>query len=668
MFQRSDSENFRLILLLAVSLSWGCSAGSTSPNFTRVTSIATAEFGEPFGIAVRDGEIFVSDGEAGKVSVISAKGVVDEPGFDTPSGIAFGPDGHLIVADSGKNAIYRLDPSPTKIAGIEHQRGFADGDGSIAMFNGPTGIAVGSGGKIYVSDSYNDRIRVIENGMVSTLAGGAQGFADGHGAAAQFDTPLGLAMWGERLLVADAGNRRVRVVEPDGRVWTLAGNGGGDLADGLPMLASFVRPTAIAVSADGVIYVADGNTIRAIGRRSLPYVETISSGRRGFRDGVPSVSQFNRPSGLAIDGNGRLLVADSDNGLIRAFETVPTPQKKEGVMATTAPTPTPMPRQFTAEEFRSLQPQRWPYDPADRKRDVAGTLGEIRGEIVDENSQVWFHNGLDIAGGYGETARFVRTEKVLNPISTENFGDLRELIRMPTLGYIHIRLGRDANDKPFGDQRFIFSNLNGMLNGIRIPRGAKFNAGDAIGTLNAMNHVHLIAGRQGSEMNALNALTLPNVSDSIAPVIEKVSIFDESWNEIETPNGKSRINLTGKTRVVVRAFDRMDGNPERRKLGVYKLGYQIINGSAGEIDWTISFDRNPPFDAVKTVYARGSKSGATGETIFNYIVTNRMNTDGFGEGFIDAATLENGTYTLRVFAADLFGNQTSKDIQFEVNR
>ncbi|MBK8304160.1 MAG: hypothetical protein IPK98_12435 [Chloracidobacterium sp.] len=57
------------------------------------------------------------------------------------------------------------------------------------------------------------------------------------------------------------------------------------------------------------------------------------------------------------------------------------------------------------------------------------------------SDQVWFHNGLDIAGAYGETARFVRDEKVLRPIAAENFGTLRELIRMPTLGYIHIRLG-----------------------------------------------------------------------------------------------------------------------------------------------------------------------------------------------------------------------------------
>jgi len=431
------------------------------------------------------------------------------------------------------------------------------------------------------------------------------------------------------------------------------------------VLASFVRPTAITADSDGSIFVADGNAIRAIGRRLLPIVETISNDRRGFRGGKPPVSQFNRPSGLAIGSKSELFVADSDNGAVRVFSNEPRSEKTETPVAPTV-------KSVSAAEFRELQPPRWPYDPPEAKRDIAGTLGEIRGEIVDDNSYVRFHNGLDIAGAYGETARFLRDEKVLDPMSAENFNTSRELLRLPTLGYIHLRLGRDMNDRPFGDGRFQYSTTpDGQVNDVRVPRGSQFKAGDAIGTLNSMNHVHLIAGRSGAEMNALDALILPNVSDAISPVIEKVSLFDENWTAIETERPAKRINLTGKTRIVVRAFDRMDGNPERRKLGVYKLGYQLLiaNGTPiADINWSILFDRNPPPEAVKTVYAKGSKSGPTGETIFNYIVTNRLNTGGFGEDFLDTGLLDNGSYTVRVFAADFFGNQTSKDIQIEVNR
>ena len=654
-----------VVLMFSVLLLAACRSGDTVGRpfiDVRILGNSNDQFGEPYGIAIRAGEIYVSDGERGSVANLGSEGSVSllTSDLDTPSAIAFPPDGRLLVADSGRHSILSIDGSTTLIAGGDRQPGFADGSPTNARFHGPNGLAIAENGNIYVADTYNDRIRMIANGFVSTLAGGARGFADGSGTSAQFDTPLGLAMWGERLLVADAGNRRIRVVDPDGRVWTLSGNGNEDLVDGFPLQASFVRPTAIAVSPDGAVYVADGNAIRVIGRRSFAFVETISNDRRGFSDGNPLAARFNRPSGLAFDDDGRLLVADSDNGLVRIFDFESPERKTEAVK----------PKAFTPEEFRSLQPPRWPFDPPTAKRDIAGTLGEIRGDLVDSNSRVWFHNGLDIAGGYGETARFIRDEKVLDPMTAENFGSLRELLRMPTIGYIHIRLGRDNYDRTFGDPRFIFSNdASGKLNGIRVPRGARFSAGEPIGTLNAMNHVHMIAGPTGLEMNALAALALPGVSDSIHPVIESVTIFDEHWSKIETNRGSSRIRLPATSRIVARTFDRMDGNPERRRLGVYRVGYQILNedGSARtELRWNITFDRNPPSEAVKTVYAIGSKSGYTGETFFDYIVTNSLGTDTFGEGFIDSAQFEPGLYTIRVFAADFFGNQTYKDIPVEV--
>jgi hypothetical protein len=239
---------------------------------------------------------------------------------------------------------------------------------------------------------------------------------------------------------------------------------------------------------------------------------------------------------------------------------------------------------------------------------------------------------------------------------------------MPTLGYIHIRLGRDKDDKIFEDKRFQFIfGENRKLKGVRIPRGAKFNAGDAIGTLNAMNHVHLIAGRSGAEMNALDALAFPDISDSIAPVIEDVSLFEQNWQPLgETKSENARIKVSGKTRVVVRAYDRMNGNAERRRLGVYKLGYQILRQDktpVSEEKTTVSFALFPDNEFVTLVYAAGSKSGATGETIFNYIATNEVNGDFAREDFLDTENLEKGIYVLRVFAADYFGNKTVKDVE-----
>lgn len=665
--------------MIAAAVFFMSACGDDEPRtFQRVVTIAGFDdkASEPFGIAERDGHIYVSDGQNGKIFKIKSgfEKIEFATGLNTPSGIAFDKDGNLFVADSGTSTIKKVDlkGSASTVAGVENKRGFADGEALTATFNSPVGVAVTDNGKIFVSDTYNDRIRVIENGVVRTLAGGNRGYADGSGIEARFDTPLGIAIWGDRLLVADAGNRRVRVVEPDGSVWTLAGDGSYERRDGLPLLAGFVRPTAVSVSADGVIYVADGNAIRTIGGRALPFVGTVSGNRRGYRDGDLRSSQFNRPSGITFDSEGELLIADSDNGLVRKLAFAGEPAKGKTGDKVVEIVPEPSPKQITAEEFRSLQPPRWPYDPGDAKRDIAGTLGEIRGGLKDDSSQVWFHNGLDVAGNYGETARFVRDEKVLDPQAADNFNTLRELIRMPTLGYIHIRLGRDANNVTFGDERFIFDYdpASNAMSGVRVPRGASFRAGEPIGTLNPMNHVHLVAGRSGSEMNALAALTLPGVSDAIAPVIEKVILFDEIWNEIETNAANARIKLTGKTRIVVRAFDRMDGNSERRRLGLYRLGYTVTKEptEAGTQNfWTITFDKMPPNDAVRFIYAKDSHSGSTGETIFNYIVTNTLDGTRFTEGFIDPTTLSTGQYTIRVYAADFFGNVATKDIHIDVS-
>jgi hypothetical protein len=134
--------------------------------------------------------------------------------------------------------------------------------------------------------------------------------------------------------------------------------------------------------------------------------------------------------------------------------------------------------------------------------------------------------------------------------------------------------------------------------------------------------------------------------------------------------GVRRINFGDKLRLVVEAYDRMDGNADRRRLGVYRLGYQVLSSGtpAADTDWTIVFDRMPPNDAASLVYAPGSRSGATGKTTFRYIVTNRVSGDGFSEAFLDSAMLGPGTHLLRAYAADYFGNTTSKDIAIEVVR
>ncbi|MFN2501090.1 MAG: hypothetical protein ABR530_03645 [Pyrinomonadaceae bacterium] len=664
-------HRYRLaIAVLLAATAWvitdGCGALSNADTPAPLTSVSTVagltgEIGEPFGLAFRGDGLFISDGQNGKVwRTRPGQTTIFAEGLDTPSGLAFDTDGNLLVADSGTHSIISISPdgSMQTLAGTKGQKGDLDGPQSLSQFNAPTGIAVTPSNRIYVADTYNHRIRVIDGETTSTVQ---PIFTDGPRA---LDTPTGLAVWGERLIIADTGNRLIRVLEPDGRIWTLAGTGETEARDGMPHLAAFFQPVAVTVTRAGVMYVADGNAIRQIGGGPFPFVQTISNRRRGIRDGSARSARFNRPSGVAAGASGEIYVADSDNRLVRKFSS-----RADG-------------HEITAEEidkmrgdpaeFRSAAPARWPYDPPNEPRDVAGTLGEIRGAINTEGNPVWFHNGLDIAGAYGETARFVRSEKVLKPIAVENFGTSRELLRMPSLGYIHIRIGRDGSSIPFNDDRFQFiRNTQGRVEGVRVPRGARFDAGEPVGTLNSMNHVHLIAGRSGFEMNGIDALSFPGLSDTRSPTIENVGLFDENWREIETKTASGRISLNGNTRIVVRAYDQANGNSERRRLGVYRASYSVTRDGmpiVAEDSTGIRFDRLPPNEAVPLVYAAGSVSGATGITVFNYIVSNLVQGGTAREEFLDAARLEPGSYELTVTAEDYFGNRTSRTLIFEVKQ
>lgn len=655
------------------------------------TTADALRFKDPYGVAVApDGSVYVSDGGSGAVWQIAGDESVKQvaANLDVPSAIALAPDGTLVVAETGSHTITRIDPKSGQsriVAGVRGRSGFKDGDGETALFNAPVGVAVGADGTIFVADTYNDRIRAIDaEARVRTIAGGDEpGMVDAPvGADARFDTPCGIAVAADgALLVADTGNHRLRRVEMSGAVTTIAGTGERGEADGPPTASTFDEPTGLAVETDGTVYVTDagGSALRVLRFGSEPQVLTlIAHHGPGVFDGPLADARLRAPSGVAVAGNGTLIIADTGNRLVRV---VVGEKRERGKMLTEE---TALALYPTAAEMRrsELEP-RWPYDPATRPREIAATFGEIRGEITATNREAYFHNGLDIPGAYGEIARAVREERILLPLAVEDVGTTRERIRFPQLGYIHLRVGRDQSDRVLDDGRFqLRRDADGRVVGVRVRRGERFAAGDPLGTLNNQYHVHLIAGAVGGELNALAALELPGVRDTVAPVIEKdgVRLFNREWQELRAPAainreraGDERITVEGDVRIVVRAYDQMDGNAKRRKLGLYRLGYQILNGDGVGAQgfeqplMTISFE-TLPLNRINAavVYAEGSRAGATGETIFAYIVTNIVRDYRAEEGFWQSALLPAGDYTVRVLAEDFFGNRTTRDIPVHV--
>jgi DNA-binding beta-propeller fold protein YncE len=199
--------------------------------------------------------------------------------------------------------------------------GFADGVGAAAQFYHPLGVAVDGEGSFIIADSGNDRVRKITpDGTVSTLAGGeSAGFADGAGAAAQFNHPLGVAVDGEgSIIITDQGNHRLRKITRDGTVSTLAGSGSRGFEDGAGTAAQFNRPDGVAVDGEGSIIITDedNHCVRKITPDGT--VSTLAgSGNEGFADGAGAAAQFCCPVGVAVDGEGSIIIADAGNQRVR---------------------------------------------------------------------------------------------------------------------------------------------------------------------------------------------------------------------------------------------------------------------------------------------------------------------------------------------------------------
>ena len=153
--------------------------------------------------------------------------------LDSPQGVAVGADGALYIADTGNERIRAVRGGVISTIAGNGSVGFA-GDGGVALgatFRWPNALAIDASGALLVCDAGNERVRRISVGLITTIVGsGVQGFAGVGGAAvaAQLDTPMGLAVGADgRIFVADSHNDRIRVVETDGRIGTFAGSGEG---------------------------------------------------------------------------------------------------------------------------------------------------------------------------------------------------------------------------------------------------------------------------------------------------------------------------------------------------------------------------------------------------------------------------------------------------------
>lgn len=304
-------------------------------------TVNTASFRVPRFMAVDPmGNVFVSEFEGHRIRKIDPSGNVTtfagggsgfangngtSARFNKPSDLVFDAAGNLYVCDLLNHRIRKIDPSGnvTTFAG-SGTAGLLDGPANAARFNRPNGIAIDQGGNLYVSDLSSHTIRVIDpNGNVTTLAGGgSSGFANGQGSNARFSGIHDLAFdLSGNLLVADRNNHRIRQVDANGNVSTLAGSGSSGSQNGPLASATFRGPIGLAVDANGNIFVSDNlnDRIRMIDPNGT--VSTLAGSNQGFQNGLGTMARFRNPLGLAFSGNGDLLVADQGNNRLRLIET-----------------------------------------------------------------------------------------------------------------------------------------------------------------------------------------------------------------------------------------------------------------------------------------------------------------------------------------------------------
>ena len=333
-------------------------AGNSTKGYSGDKGLATAaQLNGPFGVTVDlKGNIYVADTRNSVIRLVNVDtniittvagyatdvgdneygGLIGDGGPATaaelynPTGVAVDTAGNIYIADTGNHLIRKVTRSTgylTTLAGdivrgSESQKDFGNngyyGDGgpaTKAILSNPNGLAIGLTGNIYIADTNNNVIRMVDisTNNITTVAGTAlfatyyysedSGYSGDNGPAteARLTKPKGIAIdTAGNIYIADSGNNVIRMISRCiGHITTVAGNGiQGYSGDGYPAQnATMSGPTSVAVDAEGNIYIADtGNNVIRVVASSTGIITTLATNVRAY--------------GIAIDRKGHVYIPD----------------------------------------------------------------------------------------------------------------------------------------------------------------------------------------------------------------------------------------------------------------------------------------------------------------------------------------------------------------------